>query len=345
MKIILDAFGGDNAPEAIVLGALAALKESEGFSIVFTGSADEINKIIDGSDVSPENRKRIEIIDCDEVITNDDVPTVAIRKKTNSSLVVGLKELKEDPEAAAFISAGSTGAVLTGATLKVGRIKGISRPALAPALPTVTGGDVLLLDCGANADCKPINLVHFAVMGSNYMRAIYGIENPRVALLSNGTEDHKGNQLIQETFPLLKSVKEINFVGNMEARDVLSGNYDVVVCDGFSGNVCLKSLEGMSTAMLKIIKSGVKNSFRAKIGALLMKKVFKGLKKKLDYNANGGAVFLGVDGIIYKCHGAATEKTIKCAVIQAKTASENKLVERISETLSSVDFDNLLKAE
>ncbi|MBP5193390.1 MAG: phosphate acyltransferase, partial [Clostridia bacterium] len=199
--------------------------------------------------------------------------------------------------------------------------------------------------CGANADCKPINLVHFAVMGSNYMRAIYGIENPRVALLSNGTEDHKGNQLIQETFPLLKSVKAINFVGNMEARDVLSGNYDVVVCDGFSGNVCLKSLEGMSSAMLKIIKSGVKSSFKAKIGALLMKNVFKGLKKKLDYNANGGAVFLGVDGIIYKCHGAASENTVKCAVIQAKTASENKLVERISESLSSVDFDNLLNAE
>lgn len=344
MKIVIDAFGGDNAPLAIVRGGVAGLKETDGFSIIFTGKADEINKILD--EYCPENlRSRIEIEDCSEVITNDDVPTTAIRKKTDSSLVKGFKLLKENEDVGALISAGSTGAVLTGATLKVGRIKGVSRPALAPVLPTVEGGNVMLIDCGANAECKPINLVHFAVMASNYMKVMYGVENPRVALLANGTEDHKGTPLTQETFAMLKQIDELNFVGNMEARDVLSGNYDVVVCDGFSGNICLKSLEGMSVSMMKLIKQGVMSSLKAKIGALFMKGVFKNLKKKMDYNANGGAMFLGVEGIVVKAHGAATEQTIKSTVLQAKEAVEGDVVGKIKKTLENVDFDSLVKAD
>lgn len=344
MKIVLDAFGGDNAPEAIVHGGIAALKEASGFTLVLTGKKSEIDKILDIS-CPKDLRERIEIIDCDEVITNDDTPTVAIRKKPNSSIVVGLNTLKNDEDALAFVSAGSTGAVLTGATLLVGRIKGISRPSLAPILPSMKGGNVLLLDCGANADCKPINLVHFALMGANYMKAAYGIENPRVALLSNGTEDHKGNQLTKETFELLKQIDGINFVGNMEGRDVLSGDYDVVVSDGFSGNICLKSLEGMSIAMLGSIKQGVKSSFRAKIGALFMKRVFKDVKKQLDYNSRGGAIFLGVEGVIVKAHGASKELAVKNALLQAKIAAENGVVEKIKSQLAQIDLDNLIKAE
>ena len=344
MKIVVDAYGGDNAPIAIVKGAVDAVIEAEGFSIILTGKEAEINSILD--EYCPANKRdRIEIINCEDVITNDDAPTVAIRKKVDSSMVVGLKQLKENPEVKAFVSAGSTGAVLTGATLRVGRIKGISRPGLAPLLPTLKDGHVLLMDCGANADCKPINLIHFAIMGSSYMKCMYGIEKPRVALLSNGTEDHKGKQLTLDTFPLLKELDCINFVGNMEARDVLTGDYDVVVCDGFSGNVCLKSLEGMSSAMLKLIKRGVKASTKAKLGALFMKGVFKDLKSKLDYNSNGGAIFLGVEGIILKSHGSASQGTIRSTVLQAKAAVESNVVERIRATLSEVDFDNLIKEE
>jgi len=346
MKIVIDAYGGDNAPGAIVRGAVDALKEQKGFSVILTGKENEITSIL--NEYCPndsEVRSRIEIRDCDDVITNDDVPTVAIRRKINSSLVVALKELKENPEASALISAGSTGAVLTGATLRVGRIKGISRPALSPILPTVTDGNVMLIDCGANADCKPINLVHFAVMGSNYMKAVYGIENPRVALLSNGTEDHKGKQLTQETFPILKEIPNINFVGNMEARDVLSGEYDVIVSDGFSGNVCLKSIEGAVMSVLGLLKKGIKASFMAKLGALMMKGVFRSLKKKLDYNSNGGAIFLGVEGVILKAHGSSTEKTIKSTVLQAVGVVESDFISKIKESLEQVDLDNLIKAE
>lgn len=344
MKIVLDAFGGDNAPGAIVRGGVAALAEFPDFGIIFTGKKDEIEKILDDC-CAPRLRERIEIIDCDECITNDESPTAAIRQKKNSSLVVGMRALKERDDVQAFVSAGSTGAILTGGVLILGRIKGISRPSLAPILPTVTDGNVILIDCGANADCKPVNLVHFAVMGSNYMKSVHGIKNPRVALLSNGTEDHKGNMLTQETFGILKNIECINFTGNMEARDILSGNYDVVVADGFNGNVALKSLEGMSGAMVKLIKRGIKESFTAKIGALFMKKVFASLKAKLDYTSAGGAIFLGVNGVVIKAHGSSKEDAIKGAVLQARSAVSDKVVENIAQSLASIDFDNLVKAE
>ncbi len=333
MKIIIDAFGGDNAPEEIVKGGVKAINENKGFGIIFTGKKERIEDILAQLEY---DKSRVEIIDCAEVITNDEAPTVAIRKKSDSSLVVALKNLKENDEIGGLVSAGSTGAVLTGGLLKVGRIKGISRPALAPVLPTVKNTNVLLIDCGANVDCKPINLCHFAILGSGYMTALYGIEKPRVALLSNGTEDKKGNELCHETFPLLKEMDCINFVGNMEARDILSGDVDVVVADGFAGNVALKSLEGAVGSVLSMMKEGIMSSFKAKMGYLLMKKTFKELKAKLDYNKKGGAPFLGVEKIIIKSHGSSKADSIASSVLQAKQMYENDLTGKIKTMLAGM---------
>ena len=237
MKVVVDIYGGDNAPKEIVKGCVQALKENRGFDLVLVGKANEIADLLKEQTVE---MSRVEIVDAPDVITNDDVPTTAIRTKKESSLVVALDRVKNDEECIGMVSAGSTGAVLTGSFLKIGRIKGISRPALAPLLPTVDGGNVLLIDCGANVDCKPAMLAQFALMGNAYAKAILNKENPRVALMSNGTEDKKGNELTKEAFGLIKELP-VNFVGNMEARDLLSGDFDVVVCDGFWGNVALKS--------------------------------------------------------------------------------------------------------
>lgn len=331
MKIVVDAFGGDNAPAEIVRGAVKAITENAGFSVVLTGKKELIEAEL--KELSFD-RARLEIEDCSEVITNDDSPTLAIRKKTDSSLVVAMNRLKNDPEAGGLVSAGSTGAVLAGGLFKVGRIKGISRPGLCPVLPTLKDTNVLLIDCGANVDCKPINLCHFALMGSAYMTAALGVEKPRVGLLSNGTEDKKGNELNKETFPLLKKMDCIRFIGNIEAREILSGDVDVVVTDGFAGNIALKGLEGAVNAVLKMMKREIMGSFSSKIGALFMKKTFKKLRATLDYNNNGGAVFLGIDKVIVKSHGASKAHSIACSIMQAKHAADNRLVERIREKLA-----------
>ena len=333
MKIIVDAFGGDNAPQEIVRGAIDALREENGFSVILTGKEELIRAEL--KDLKYE-KSRVEIVDCAEVITNDDVPTLAIRKKADSSLVVAMKRLKEDPEVQGLVSAGSTGAVLAGGLFKVGRIKGISRPGLCPILPTLKGGKVLLVDCGANVDCKPVNLCHFALMGTAYMSAALGVENPRVGLLSNGTEDKKGNELNKTAFPMLKELAGINFIGNVEAREILSGDVDVVVTDGFAGNIALKGIEGAVGTVLKFLKKEIKSSFRSKIGALFMKKSFYNLKSTLDYNQSGGAVFLGIDKVIVKSHGSSMAKSICCSILQAKQVAENKLVDRIKEKLAAV---------
>lgn len=329
-KIVLDGFGGDHAPGEIVKGGLAALREREDFSLVITGDEARIREILSENNYLGD---RIEIVPASEVITNDDVPTLAIRQKKDSSLVKAFQAVKEDPEAVGMVSAGSTGAVLTGGLFLLGRIRGINRPALCPVLPTATGGNVLLIDCGANVDCKPINLCQFALMGSAYMRKIGGIEKPRVALLSNGTEDKKGNELNKEAFPLLKSMNGVNFVGNMEARDVLSGQYDVVVTDGFAGNVCLKSLEGVAGFMMGMLKAEMMSSFKNKIGAFLLKKSFKKVVRTLDYNKAGGALFLGVEKVLVKSHGASKEEAIKNSVLQALGIAESGLAEAIREDL------------
>ncbi len=314
MKILVDAFGGDNAPEEIIAGTIDAINEKDGFECVFVGKQGVIEEQLKNYQ---HDEKRVSIIDAPDVITCEEEPTTAVRRKPNSSICVAFKELKENPEMGAFVSAGSTGAVLVGATLKLGRIKGVNRPALSPIMPTlIDGKSVILLDSGANADCKSINLVQFALMGATYAEAL-GIKEPKVALLSNGTEDEKGNMLIHETLPLLKQLKGINFVGNIEGRDILTGEYDVVVCDGFSGNIAVKGIEGAVTMLLKTIKKAVNSSFKTKLGGLLLKDTFKELKQKLDYNNHGGALFLGVNKAVIKAHGSSKRTAFKAAVLQA----------------------------
>ena len=334
MRILIDAFGGDNSPEAVVAGAINAVNEREGFDAVLVGDERKISEILQNLSY---DRSRVSVLHAPEVITCEEEPTMAIRKKPDSSICVGFKELKENPSAKAFVSAGSTGAVLVGATLKLGRISGVNRPALCPVMPTITGGKVLLLDAGANADCKAINLCQFAVMGSVYAKTI-GIENPRVALLSNGTEDEKGNALCHEVFPLLKNMKDINFVGNCEARDLLSGKYDVIVADGFAGNVAIKSMEGGVVTVMKMLKSLLKSSFKNKMGALLIKSSLMDFKDKMDYNKSGGALFIGTQKVVVKAHGSSDEDAIKAAVLQAESYARAELAEKIKENIANVDM-------
>ena len=335
MKILVDAFGGDNSPKEIIAGSISALEENKEFELVLVGKKEIIEEELKGYSFDSE---RVSILNAEEVITCEEEPTVAIRRKPNSSISVAFKELKENSEAGAFVSAGSTGAVLVGATLKLGRIKGVNRPALCPLLPTIVDGkQVLLLDSGANADCKPINMVQFALMGSAYAESL-GVKNPKIALLSNGTEDEKGNALNHEVFPVLKSLKSINFVGNCEARDILSGEYDVIVADGFSGNVALKSMEGAIGVVLKSIKQGVYGSIKGKIGGLFLKKTFSSLKDKLDYNNKGGALFLGVNKPVIKAHGSSKRLAIKNTVLHAVEYAKFNISEKITEKLNQEEI-------
>ena len=333
MKIIVDAMGGDNAPEQIVLGAIDALCEDKQLEVTLVGDTDAICKVLAGKKYDDN---RLEIIDAKDVITNDDSPTMAIKTKKESSLVKAFEALNRD-DADGFVSAGSTGAVLVGAFMKVGRIKGVSRPALAPVLPTLKGNGVVLCDCGANVDCKPVNLQHFAIMASAYAEGMLGVKNARVGLLNNGAEAHKGNELTQEAYKLLSETRGINFVGNCEARDILSGDYDVVVCDGFNGNIALKSAEGTANTMLKLIKDGVySGGLKSKLGALMLKSVFKNVKKKMDYNAHGGACFLGVNKIVVKSHGASKSKSVTASILQAKSLVEAKVCDKIKSGITEV---------
>ncbi len=330
MKILIDAFGGDNSPGEIIAGTIDALKERQDFSVVLVGKQVEIEQCLAKHQF---DKQRVEIINADEVITCEEEPTIAIRKKPNSSISVAFKELKENDQVKAFVSAGSTGAVLVGATLKLGRIEGVNRPALCPLIPTlVDGKSVVLTDAGANSDCKAINLCQFAIMGCAYAESL-GVENPKVALLSNGTEDEKGNALNHEVFPVLKDMRTINFVGNIEARDILSGKVDVIVCDGFSGNVALKSMEGAIGTMFKAIKQGITSSFKGKMGALLLKDTFNGLKQKLDYTNKGGALFMGVKKPVIKAHGSSNRASFKNAVLQAVSYAEFDIASKITQKL------------
>ena len=334
IKIALDGFGGDNAPEEVVKGAKKALDNIKDLKIVITGKQEVLTELAGKYGIDKE---RFEIVDAQDVITNDDVPTVAIRTKKESSLVKAFDLVRQNEDVKAIVSAGSTGAVLTGGFLKVGRINGISRPALAPTLPTIKGSPVLLIDCGANMDSKPINLVHFALMGNKYMQSMFGIENPRVALLNVGTEDHKGNDLVKKVFPILKELP-INFVGNMEARELLSGDYDVVVTDGFAGNVLLKSTEGAVKTVLKLLKADIKSHTASKIGAIFMKGTFGRLKERFDYSVYGGSPFLGVKKMVVKCHGDSTEESFYQAIKQAYSLSQSNMVAEIEKSVENLDI-------
>lgn len=330
MKIILDAFGGDYAPAEVIAGGLDALAKRRDLSLIFAGKEAEIEAVLKGRSY---DAGRVEILNAPEVISCEEEPTAAIKRKPDSSLCVGFRRLKEDEAVKGFVSAGSTGAFLVGATLKLGRIKGISRPALCPVLPTEKDGkQVLLLDAGANADCKPINLLQFALMGAAYAEA-QGVVAPKVALLSNGTEDTKGNALNREVFPLLKDAG-INFVGNMEARDILSGETDVVVTDGFAGNVALKSLEGGIASLMAVMKQEIMSTLKWKIGGLLLKDAFRAIKNKMDYNKQGGAVFLGVEKVVVKAHGSSKAVAVSNAVLQAAEAADRDIIGKIKLKLA-----------
>ena len=335
MKIIVDALGGDYAPKEAVLGALDALELKKSLHVVLVGDQGLIRNELAGKtyDVA-----RLEIVHAPEVISNDEVPTTAVKTKKESSIVKGLELLASDPDALGFVSAGSTGAVLVAAYMKLGRIKGVSRPALAPALPTLKGKPVILCDCGANVDCKPINLLHFAVMASAFSCAVTDAVKPVVGLLSNGAEDKKGNELNREAFELLKNSPYIEFKGNCEARDMLSGDFDVVVADGFNGNIALKSAEGTAGAIFSILMDGIKRGgFKAKLGALLLKPVLKDVKTRMDYNSQGGACFLGVNKVVVKAHGASKRKSICASILQARKLAKSGVVEKIRASVQSAD--------
>lgn len=331
MKIVVDAFGGDNAPLEIIEGCVLAINKHKDLEIILTGATEEIKKILNGRE------ERISIVDAKEIITNNDKPTEAIRHKTDSSLVKAYDILKNQEDVIGLVSAGSTGAVLAGAIMKIGRIKGITRPALAPILPTKLDSDVIIIDSGANVDCKPVNLLHFALMGSAYYSIVYNKPSPRVALLNNGREEEKGNELVKEAFPLLKNAP-INFIGNREGGDFMSGEVDVMVADGFAGNALLKGTEGAVGAVLSLLKKSIKSHALSKIGALFMKQTFNKLKNRIDIlKKHGGSPLLGCKKLVVKNHGSCKRFNILSSIEQTMLLHENKLIEKIENSLSLLE--------
>ena len=312
-----------------VKGAVEAAKERNDIRIIFTGKEDLIKKELEKYPDYPKDR--IEIVNTTEVIETAEPPVFAIRKKKDSSIVVGLNMVKKQ-EADAFVSSGSTGAVLVGGQVIVGRSKGVERPPLAPLIPTLDGVS-LLIDCGANVDARPSHLVQFAKMGSIYMEHVMGIKNPRVAIVNNGAEEEKGNALVKETFPLLKECKGINFIGSIEARDIPYGYADVIVCEAFVGNVILKLYEGVGGALIKKVKQGMMTSLRSKIGALLVKPALKETLKSFDASEHGGAPLLGLKGLVVKTHGSAMAVEIKHAIFQCVQFKQQKINEKIAERI------------
>ena len=329
IKIVVDAMGGDYAPEVPVQGAVEALQENTNISIVLVGRTDAIKEQLAKYTYDKE---RIEIVHAEEVIGFDEPPVMAVRKKKDSSIVVGMKLVKKG-EADAFVSAGSTGAILVGGQMIVGRIKGIERAPLAPLIPTAKG-PALLIDCGANVDARASHLVQFAQMGSIYMKHVVGVDNPKVAIVNIGAEEEKGNQLVKETYPLLKECKDINFIGSIEARNIPKGDADVIVCDAFVGNVILKLYEGTASTLIKKIKGAMMSSFKTKIGALLIKKSLKEELKTLDATEYGGAPLIGLNGLVVKVHGNATSKEIGNALIQCVKFKKQKINEKITASLN-----------
>lgn len=330
IRIVLDAMGGDNAPRAIIEGALLALGEYEDISICLVGKKEAIAEHLRGREYDPE---RIDVVDAREEIEMAEPPVNAIRTKKDSSMVVGMNLVAEG-KGDVFLTAGSTGATVAGATLIIRRAKGVERPALAPVLPTAEGS-MLLVDCGANVDCKPSQLRQFGIMGSIYMRTVMGVENPRVGLINNGAEEEKGNAQTKKAFGLLKDT-DINFVGNVEGRDLMLGACDVAVSDGFVGNVVMKFLEGCAKALMSMLKDELMSSTRSKLGAALAKPAFSNFKKKMDYTEYGGALMLGVNGGVIKAHGSSNANAIKNAIRQARTFTQGGVVEKIKAELAAV---------
>ncbi len=330
MRIVVDAFGGDNAPDAVLTGCASALAAFDDLKLLISGDMNVIAEKLAGLNV---DLSRVEILDAPSVITNHEHPVQAVKHKKDSSLVRALTALANG-EADAFVSAGSTGAVLAGATLIIRRIKGVQRPALAPFLPTGGKNPVLLIDCGANVDCKPNWLEQFAVMGSIYVESYLGIKKPRVGLINNGAEAEKGCELTKAAYKLLEKAP-INFIGNCEGRDIVSGDYEVVVCDGFAGNIVLKHMEGVANTLLSLMKKELMSGTREKLGALLAKPAFKRLSKALDYAEHGGALLIGVNGGVVKAHGSSNAKAFFAAIRQAREFVLSGAVEKIKDAYNT----------
>lgn len=326
--IALDAMGGDYAPEQTVKGAVEAVNSSDEIRVILVGKQDMIAKELEKYEYAKED---IEVVHASEIIDMGDVPTVAIKDKKDSSLVVAMRLVREG-KADALVSAGSTGAVLVGGQLVIGRLKGIKRPPLAPFIPT-TKGFSLLIDCGANVDARPEHLVQFAQMGSIYYENVMGKKNPTVALLNIGTEEEKGNQLVKDTKPLMKECKNINYIGSVEARELVSGAADVIVCEAFVGNVVLKFFEGLALTLFGSLKKGLMSSTRTKLGALLVKPALKGLKNQFDTSSQGGAPLLGLKGLVVKAHGNSGSKEIEIALKQCISFKKQKINEKIKESI------------
>ncbi|HBN56548.1 MAG TPA: phosphate acyltransferase PlsX [Lachnospiraceae bacterium] len=324
IKVAVDAMGGDHAPLEIVKGAVEAVNGRENIKVFLVGKEEAVRAELEKYQYDPA---RVEVVNATETIEMAEPPVQAIRKKKDSSIVVAMKMVK-NKEADAFVGAGSTGAVLVGGQLIVGRIKGVERPPLAPLLPTEKGAS-LLIDCGANVDARPSHLVQFARMGSIYMENIMGISNPRVAIVNIGAEEEKGNALVKETFPLLKECKELNFIGSIEARDIPSGYADVIVCEAFAGNIILKLYEGVGATLISMVKKGMMRTLRSKLGALLVKPALKETLKKFDTSQYGGAPLLGLNGLVVKTHGSSGALEVKNSILQCVAFTEQRMNEKI----------------
>ena len=330
--VAVDAMGGDNAPVEIVKGCVDAVNEREDIKVLLVGGEDVVRAELAKYTYPSE---RIEVVPATEVIETAEPPVMAIRKKKDSSIVVALKLVKEG-KADGFVSAGSSGAVLVGGQVIVGKIKGVERAPLAPLIPTKTGVS-LLIDCGANVDARSSHLVQFARMGSIYMKDVVGIENPRVAIVNIGAEEEKGNAVVKETYPLLKECKDINFIGSIEAREIPSGAADVIVCEAFVGNVILKLYEGLSSTLIGVIKTGLMSTLKSKIGAALALPALKNTLKTFDASAYGGAPLLGLKGLVVKTHGSAKAIEIKNSIIQCASFKEQDISGKIQANICVED--------
>ena len=332
MKLVIDCFGGDKSPAANVEGAVIALKAHEDLSLVLTGDEEKIKAEIARLGYAGD---RIEIVHAPEIITGEDKPTDAVRLKKESSMIKAIRLLREDDTVDGVVSTGATGALITAATLRIGRIEGVRRPAFCPILPTMNGGIVGVCDSGANVDVLPDQLLDFAIMGSRYLENVYGIESPRVAMLNVGTETEKGDYLRKEAYPILASSDQINFVGNMESRDLLSGKYDLVVCDGFSGNVLVKTTEGTALELLKKLKKDIYSRLIYKRGAALMKKMFMEEKEFMNYQNYGGSVLLGTEKIVVKGHGSSNATAVSKCIDQAYLMGLSELNSKIAASVAA----------
>ena len=333
-RVALDAMGGDNAPAEVVKGAVDAVNKRNDIKIFLIGQKVPVERELS---LYTYPKEQIEIVDAPEVIEMAEPPVVAIRRKKQSSIVVGMNMVK-NKEADAFVSAGSSGAVLVGGQVIVGRIKGIQRPPLAPLIPTERGVS-LLIDCGANVDARAEHLVQFAKMGSIYMEHVVGVKNPKVALVNIGAEEEKGNALVKETMPLLRECTDINFVGSIEARDIPKGDADVIVCEAFTGNVILKLYEGLSSTLIGVIKKGLMSTLKSKIGAALALPALKNTLKSFDATEYGGAPLLGLNGLVVKTHGSSKAKEITNSVFQCVTFKEKEINDKIKTNINEIATD------